>query len=929
MTAALRLVCIVIASTIVVPIGTHVTAPLHAADPGIRVVKLSGDYASLAMHPRTGDFAAVDPHKNVVAFYRQQDIQEDSLTPVNTVSVGPTPYAVCFKQFGDQCVFAVVCTQDANMYVIDAEKLTLLERVPLASVGVSSVFLSQNTEDPFIYYCYGSGHSSAVSAVDLRGNRHVKSVFDKTHGRDAMDAAVSADGLYAYRRGPYSPSGLEALRRTNALDDQNPSFAQIFYDHQSASAFTPGPFSRVVASGSNIYSATLETKIGKLPFEAAAFSSKRPLIFGGSSYASYTRSSRSGSSNTEPQSHRAWLQVASYNTMKPVGRQVSFQLKTSFSTNEIPRGVQSGADFKKINFQRQVLCDDAREQTIFAYRDHAVFVSWAEFELPDEPFLLPTFEAPQEVVAGEPSELKISADPRVTLSLIEQPSGIEISEESRPHQIRATWTPKLDAISETKFRVKAVFGDSQATYDFSRDVSYPSLKLPFQADRFTLIDAPESQQNSEDTEDNRDVDTLPNQRLAVISTIKRSNSDASRDGTSFSKNEPRIAVVDVANGKVLANQSLSNYARFLEVSPTHVFLVTESNPNRLDIHDLQTLELKHSIHRNNPIKKVEVYDGSFMVSDLVTARIYRMDHFQLEREISAQMADRENFYNAYGILLDGLLMDRQFQPLLLLDVRAIPSLLPAANNRWVIDTFGEHSRQRNANTSSINLSSPWTHVLRPGHRAPMGSADIPGTDLKVELALTSRPTSVGSTIRSQEVLTSMSLYVTGPEDQQIVLSRKLQPAGFRWTAGEQPPRPMLKTAEKTAYVIDGDRLYRWTATDSPKHEGDSSKSSMPIRWKYRQSAFRLADGPNTTLTHELIGAKPKDVKIELIETQEGMEIDSKTGTVVLDNNVILARAQEVIEQTAQSKFSPVLPKTIQSSYENLQKLGTQITKNIG
>ena len=139
---------------------------------------------------------------------------------------------------------------------------------------------------------------------------------------------------------------------------------------------------------------------------------------------------------------------------------------------------------------------------------------------------------------------------------------------------------------------------------------------------------------------------------------------------------------------------------------------------------------------------------------------------------------------------------------------------------------------------------------------------------------------------------------------------------------------MLKTAEKTAYVIDGDRLYRWTATDSPKHEGDSSKSSMPIRWKYRQSAFRLADGPNTTLTHELIGAKPKDVKIELIETQEGMEIDSKTGTVVLDNNVILARAQEVIEQTAQSKFSPVLPKTIQSSYENLQKLGTQITKNI-
>lgn len=234
-----------------------------AASGAVKTYPLPADCADFAMNSDNGDLAAVIPDKNEAILIKAADWQKGKVDAFAKLSVGSTPVSIFYKRYQNVRVYAIVCTQDSHMYLMNAADGTLLKKIELAHSGVSNVTGSINPEDPFVYYNYGGGHDSMTGAVSLKSFQSHAQVFN-----DSMDCAISASGEVAYRRGPWSPSGFESLIRTSAPGDEKPAFARLFYDHNSTAQYVPDPFDRYTAAGKTMYAQPGEAP-GRPRFRAA------------------------------------------------------------------------------------------------------------------------------------------------------------------------------------------------------------------------------------------------------------------------------------------------------------------------------------------------------------------------------------------------------------------------------------------------------------------------------------------------------------------------------------------------------------------------------------------------------------------------------------------------------------------------------------
>lgn len=303
---------------------------------GPRVASLPAPMADFLVHPESGDLYTVDPNGNTLHRFRyaaldraeSPDAERPQIEADATLKVGSTPVSVAYKRFGSDEFLAVVCTQDTHLYLVDVGTFELKKKVLLPGPGNSQVTSSQNPADPFFYYCFGSGHDSLTGAVDVRSKLDVGQAFD-----DSMDCAISADGKMAYRRGPWSPSGFESLRLSTEMGGAKPTFVRLFYDHNSTGQYIPGPFTTYTATGTSIYTASLERKVASLDFVPACFFRKRPLICG------KVTSNRHRPFEDDGKPMR--LKMASYNTLAAVGEPVVIP-KLTGKGGAVPRGFLGG-----------------------------------------------------------------------------------------------------------------------------------------------------------------------------------------------------------------------------------------------------------------------------------------------------------------------------------------------------------------------------------------------------------------------------------------------------------------------------------------------------------------------------------------------------------------------------------------------------------
>lgn len=672
-------------------------------------VTLASGYADFALNPETGTIAAVDASRNEAVFYRLESQSGGMAKPDTTARVGSTPCSVFYKRFGEKRVFAVVCTQDSHLYLFQAdgskksvEDFQLLKKISLDVTGLSSVFGSINPEDPFVYYCYGGGHDSACGVVSLRDMKNYGVAFD-----DAMDGAVSATGEFAYRRGPWSPSGFESLRMVNDFQAEKPNFNRWFYDHRSAGEYLPDPLGRMTICGNAIHDVSLEKQLGSLNFQAQAFCLSPLMIVGFAN---------------------GKIQACSYNSLTKFGTPVPFSLADT-QNSELPRGVAAQADFKRVQTRTRMLVDQKRKRIAVGTSNRILIVPIADLEVPDEPLLVAALSSSKTLIVDQKVKLSVEPlDPRVQVTIDDPPLGAVVDGSSM------TWTPTADQVGPVNIAVTLKHGDQQSSQILTCRVGHPSISLPFSAQGMAL--SPDSKQIVIWETHGTDAIGRP------IQTENR---------TTF-----KVALVDVSTGQVLAQRQVAEApANILYHEKNLILVPPRMGSSKCEILDVKTLERTKSLVVSGPIQTIQLYKSKLVVSTPNSVEFYDSTSLAKVKVIAgtgnvvpglASLA----VLTPEGIAVNGMVLDDQLRPVLLRQA-------PAPVTR--ITQGLENSRFQPSD------------MARPQNVQQSGISQLSSSGVTVTLDQRISTIQVPGSIHTQRQQVELKAVASGPVDETQVLLR--------------------------------------------------------------------------------------------------------------------------------------------------------------
>ncbi len=812
---------------------------------------LPQSYADFAIAPQSGDLIALAAEKNQAEIFTAENLDAGKTEPVATIRVGSTPVSVFYKRYQDQEYFAVVCSQDSHLFLISAKApYELVSKIQLSQSGVSLVTGSINPDDPFLYYCHGGGHDSVTGVVSLRDMKNQGVAFD-----DSMDCAITASGNTAYRRGPWSPSGFESLVLTNSLSDPKPEFGRLFYDHNSTAAYLPDPFDRFTAAGKSIYHRTLRKKEAELSFQPLLFLQSKPVVLG----VDIPERSRSRSSRSEDKSVNVKLQAASYNTFSAIGDHVELSYEMTDEDTSLPRGVSSQADFKQVGKRTRLLADEPNSRVIYAQGNRLHYVPLADFNLPDEAFLLAELEGQDTIVVGRENKLTLKPkDDRVSVKFNDKPEGMEVDGQT------LTWTPGTDQIGPVTLLVTLEQGDIQRAIPYELTVEYPHTKLPFEPSGVSVDQA--------------------GKRAVIWNGTPRTEFPLSRTETTSEPAE--LAVVNLETGQVEASRRLAEPAQEVLITEDALIVRTVgTGGSRCDILSMPDLERTKIVTANGPIQDMQIMDGKLFLTTNQSIEAYDLETF--DRKLNLE--PRNSMYNSmteYGIYHQGVLLGYDLQPKIILDSGTLPTL----GGRRNIDTsdFLDRTGRRGNNRQLFPTGNGTQQITIP----------VPGSSMSIKMDVKNERSQVPGATHTWQTVYEIALAVAGPLDARQVIVRKTLPAeasGGR--SGESAP--VLEVTSDAAYVVDGKNLYRWSLPQQSPDQEDSLLSK-DAHWEKKQSALELSDGDTTVLEHKLLDAK-QPVVYSMPVPFDGVTIDEKTGTVTVDNQKILSQAGDFLEQHFLSK----------------------------
>src|SRR5688572_30139992 len=92
----------------------------QSAQAEVKILSLPSECADFAFNNETGDLAMVVPDKNEAWLIRSADLQAGKVDTPIKLKVGSAPSSIFYKKFKDTAVYAVVCSQDSHMYLMNA-----------------------------------------------------------------------------------------------------------------------------------------------------------------------------------------------------------------------------------------------------------------------------------------------------------------------------------------------------------------------------------------------------------------------------------------------------------------------------------------------------------------------------------------------------------------------------------------------------------------------------------------------------------------------------------------------------------------------------------------------------------------------------------------------------------------------------------------
>ncbi|MEL6104635.1 MAG: hypothetical protein AAFU85_01305 [Planctomycetota bacterium] len=815
----------------------------------VTTVQLPALMSDFALNPETGDLATVDPNKHRAYLFSEAALNSAEAEPSGDVRVGETPVSITFKRYKDKRLFAVVCSQDSHMYLIDARDFKLVKKVPLENAGVSAVVASQNPDDPFVYYNFGGGHDSAAGAVDVRKMVDRGSVVD-----DSMDCAVSANGNIFYRRGPWSPSGFDALEMSTDFSAEKPSFLSIHDEHRSTPRYVPGPFNEYTAAGPAIYSADLNSLVASLKFSPECFFKSQPVVVG-SSLGDSRRSSRSPKSGT--------LMAASYNTFSSLGGPVSLPAELFGDAVGLPRGTAGHADFKRVGLRRRSIADDKNERVIHGYRNYIALVPLSEFGLEGEPFMRVMISKTEATVAVENNITVRASDPTVSLSFDDLPDGAVKTKEG------FRWKPEVQQVGVHELRITLSFGEVSRVQTIDLTVAHPSMQLPINPVGLAL------------SEDGK-------------SLVCWSGKGVDRYGRPIHRNpgeaEPiyRVASVPLEASKQSIEVKTIPYAVKQAVVFENRFAILPAQENtRVDVYDAHPLKRARTLISNSPLSQVSTRDGNLLLHHGNGIDVYDINTLQRLRTLggpsnSSRSSGRPSLTFADGTMSEGMLVDFDSgKPKLLINPGQIPQLKGA--NRSL--TNGQFLRIVKPPTNQVNRS------MRAGNGMIQAAGPVKlACGLTVTLEKSLSQIRNGSSYKSKR---QVQLVVSSPKVPTLeripILNVTLSPQ-----SGNVANNAFhgMKAVGDTTYISIADRIYRWQA-EPPKAEAtDPIKAPVKFHVEPVQSTFLLAD-ESTKLTHKLIGGEGP-YEYYWLSRLEGASMNDQTGEVTLDRAKIVEECEKLL-----------------------------------
>jgi hypothetical protein len=822
----------------------------------VQVLNLPVDCADFAYNSDNATIAALDNENSKVLIFDLKNLESNKAEPFAAIKVGQSPCSICYKKYKQRDCFAVVCSQDSSLYLIEAEGASegspgtfkLTAKINLDKTGVSSVTASINPEDPFIYYCYGGGHDSFAGAVSLKSTRNTNFKLS-----DSMDCAVSASGEVIYHRGPWSPSGFKSVSRINSLEEEIPEFAPLFSEHRSAADYLPDQLDTYTASGPDLHTRDLSKKIATLPFFPVAFFKTKPIIIG-------IKDSSNSYNGDEAKDDGLSLRAASYNTFKIVGTSVPLEHRFRKEPREMARSDSGSGDFKRIVYRYRAFADDLRKRVLFADGNQVFIVDLADFEMDEEPLVAMSAPANTIFTAGRENALTIElADPKVQFNVDDMPDGMKLDGNT------LHWKPTLEQIGSYKIATTLSFNEINTTRLLEISVQYPSLPLPFTPSGFTL-DATNSKAVIWDGNNNQNA-------LEGLNPAIRSTGSVCR-----------LAVIDLKTGNVDVERKLSDRIGTARIFNELVLIKPLSdNTPRCDILKLNDLQRIKSIVTTTPIHGMAVV-GSYLILETSDGRlsIYETNTFEQVKSFEKLPGIGSNGVigdKVPRIFANGILWDKDLKPALIL----APPIIPAMGQ---LRDFTREQLTPRADSRDLGVSiDPPRNGSTMSLVATRGLADA---NLRLRLYQAQQMEREPNSPTVATIESKVIAMLDGAVSASQVFETKKSP--INRNGGIIKPSCLVELTSTEAFIISDKSLYRW---DFPKQEVDAEASSSPLSWNLQTSTNQLAETGKTELKHKIIGGKPP-YSFGSVGTIEGIVVDEKTGTVAVDNAAIQAAAEKFL-----------------------------------
>ena len=833
-----------------------------------------------AIDPTSGNIAAVDPKENKVVLYGSKFAKGEKPKPLASLVVGNGPGSIVFKQAGPTRLFAVGCLAESNVYLFDADTLKQLAKIPVTGSDITSVAASLNANDPYVYYCYGRGHDSATGRVHVLKHVDEGLAFD-----DSMDCAISASGNYAYRRGPWSPSGFESLRKVEpAASGGKATFARVFYDHNSTAQYIPDPFDQYTAAGQKLYNVRLDKSVAQLTFSPIRFFSDRPMVIG---FSQYVGSQRHMSSSRTSGSVK--LVVASTNSFQNVAELElpEFFTKTPEEQANLARS-PGHADFKYVGNRTGVFTDSARNRLVLLRDKRGLIVPYADLKLPDEPFLMVETDPQANLFVGKKGTYPLKKkDPKTKLELVDQLDGIALTAAG------LEWAPNEDQVGVQSIRIRMSHGQLERIQTIDVPVGRPSLALPVNVSRLQASD------------DGKSI---------VGWTTPNMNHPMHEREAAPGANVPRCILVDVTTGKVLANAGLPFTAGAVAVDDHFVYAVQQGTAvvsalGRNDLGSRKQISLEGVAlwlqPRNNKELVVGLADGRWikysvpdwkLIAENVTAlnpnaRMDEMRGIHSNGRADAMTRVADGWSMPGGNVYDATLS----KPILIRSVGTLHAIGSAAANE-----------QQNQMINRMNQRT--LHVGSTMRRAGGGEQVIVGT---IRLGNTSNTLALGRSVETVQVpgathtsrtTETWTLFIpsadgaAGPS-KSVVLAKLIDVPQGQENIHFGGPQGALTIAGDFVYCAVRSRLYQVPLAELTSSPADAAK---PPKFKQTQSSLVVDLAAKTVLKHEVVdGTSP--YQYALTSHYAGTEIDPSNGSVTIDGLKFQAKLlDEVCATTASS-----------------------------